>query len=184
VGTSFRMTLRARGGSGVFVWALVAGRLPLGLRLRDDGSIVGTPRFAGSYRFVARATDTEARSLRWPVTLVVAPRLRVRTQQLAPAKVGRFYSAELTTAGGVRPTVWKLRRGRLPHGIRLVPALGRFTGTPSEAGTHRVAVEVIDGLNVRSTRAFAIVVSTSLRKESGARNGSHEGAGTRPVPPN
>lgn len=71
VGTSFRMTLRARGGSGVFVWALVAGKLPLGLRLRDDGSIVGTPRFAGTYRFVARATDTEERALRWPVTLVV-----------------------------------------------------------------------------------------------------------------
>jgi putative Ig domain-containing protein len=161
VGMSFQMTLRARGGSGVFVWALAAGKLPLGLRLRDDGSIVGTPRLAGTYRFVAMATDTEERSLRWPVTLVVAPRLRVRTLQLARARVGRSYSAELTAVGGAGPTVWKLRRGRLPHGIRLVPALGRFTGTPSEAGRQQLTVEVVDGLNVRSSRTFAIVVSTS-----------------------
>ncbi len=164
VGTPFRMTLRARGGSGIFVWELVAGKLPVGLRLRDDGSIVGTPRIAGTYGFVARARDTEARSLRWPVMLVVAPRLVVRTQRLPAAKVGRFYRADLAAAGGVAPTVWKLSRGRLPQGIRLASALGRFTGTPREAGTHVIAVEVSDGLNAKSTGTFAIVINTSPRK--------------------
>jgi len=164
VGMPFRLTLRARGGSGLFVWELVAGKLPVGLGLRDDGSIVGTPRIAGTYGFVARARDTEARSLRWPVVLGVAPRLVVRTQQLPAAKVGRFYSAGLTAAGGVAPTVWKLSRGRLPQGIRLASALGRFTGTPREAGTHVIAVEVSDGLNAKSTSTFAIVINTSPRK--------------------
>ncbi|MBA2296186.1 MAG: putative Ig domain-containing protein [Actinobacteria bacterium] len=162
VGMPFRLTLRARGGSGLFVWELVAGKLPVGLGLRDDGSIVGTPRIAGTYRFVARARDTEARSLSWPVVLVVAPRLVVRTKQLPAAKVGRFYSAGLTAAGGVAPTVWKLRRGRLPHGIRLAPALGRFTGTPREAGTYLVAVEVTDGLKAKSTGTFAIVIKDAV----------------------
>ena len=164
VGIPFRMTLRARGGSGIFSWELVTGKLPVGVRLRDDGSIVGTPRTAGTYSFVARARDTESRSLRWPVMLAVAPRLRIRAQRLPAAKLGRFYSASLTTAGGVAPKVWKLTRGRLPPGIRLAPALGRFTGTPSQAGTHLVAVEASDGLNAKSTSTFAIVITAPPKK--------------------
>ena len=166
VGIPFRMTLRARGGSGIFDWELVAGRLPIGLRVDADGSIVGTPRTAGTYRFVARARDTEARSLRWPVMLDVATRLRIRAQRLPVGKLGRFYSVSLTTAGGVAPTVWKLTRGRLPSGIRLAPTLGRFTGTPSEAGTHVVAVEASDGLNAKSTSTYAIVITAPPTRAS------------------
>lgn len=158
VGMRFRMTLRARGGSGIFAWALVAGKLPEGLRLGVDGSIAGTPRTAGTYRFEARAKDTESRSLRWAATLSVVPRLLIRTQRLPAAKVGRFYSADLTAAGGVAPKVWRLTHGRLPRGIRLASALGRFSGTPKEAGRHLVTVEVSDGLKVKYTKAFSIVV--------------------------
>jgi large repetitive protein len=158
VGLPFRMTLRARGGSGIFVWALVDGKLPAGLRLGVDGSIAGNPRSSGTYRFEARARDTEARSLSWKTTLSVAPRIRIRTQRLPAGKVGRFYSAELTASGGFGPKVWKLTRGRLPRGIRLASALGRFTGTPKDAGTHVVTVEVSDGLEVTHTKTFSIVV--------------------------
>lgn len=130
VGRPFRLRLRARGGSGRFVWERAAGTLPTGLKLRDDGAIEGTPRRAGTYRFVTRSTDTEGRSLRWPVSLVVAAPLVARSQRLPVAKVGRFYSANLTAKGGVGATRWKLKRGRLPDGIRLAPRLGRLTGHP------------------------------------------------------
>jgi len=163
-GVPFQMTLRARGGSGVFAWALVAGKLPRGVRLGVDGSIVGTPRIAGSYSFEVRARDTEARSLKWPAMLLVAPRLRIPPQRPPVAKVGRFYSADLTATGGVAPKVWRLTRGRLPRGIRLTSALGRLTGTPRETGRHVVTVEVSDGLNVRSTRTLTLVVSTIPRR--------------------
>jgi len=158
VGMPFRMTLRARGGSGIFAWVLVGGKLPTGLRLGADGSIMGTPRISGTYQFEAKATDTESRSLRWAATLSVAPRLLIRTQRLPAATVGRFYSADLTAVGGATPKVWKLTRGRLPRGIRLVSALGRFTGIPRESGRHLVTVEVRDGLKVKYTKVFSIVV--------------------------
>jgi large repetitive protein len=181
VGIPFRMTLRARGGSGIFSWDIVAGRLPVGLRLRGDGSIVGTPLLAGTYRFVARARDTESRSVRWPVMLDVSPRLLIRYQRLPAGKLGRFYSAQLTTVGGVAPAVWKLKRGRLPTGIRLAPALGRFIGTPSETGTHVVAVEASDGLNAKSTSTFAIVITAppkSIRISASRRAGRSVGQTT------
>ena len=166
VGVPFRMTLRARGGSGIFAWALVEGKLPRGLRLGIAGSIVGTPRTAGSYRFEVRARDTEARSLKWPALLHVAPRLRIPPQRLPVAKVGCSYRADLTATGGIAPTVWKLTRGRLPRGIRLASALGRFGGIPKEAGRHLVTVEVSDGLNVKATRSFTIVTRATPRRQS------------------
>ncbi len=157
VGVPFRMTLRARGGSGGFVWTLAAGKLPLGLRLSAAGSITGTPHRAGTYRIEAKTRDTEARSLSWAGTIAVAPRLRIGTRSLPAATVGRLYTAPLTAAGGVAPKAWKVVRGRLPRGIRLASALGRLTGTPKEAGSHLVTVQVSDGLEVVHARTLRIV---------------------------
>ena len=76
VGCLSESALRARGGSGIFAWSLASGRLPEGLRLFADGSIEGTPRSNGTYRFTATAEDTEGRTVGWKVELAVAARLR------------------------------------------------------------------------------------------------------------
>lgn len=163
VGLPFGMALRARGGSGGFAWGLTEGRLPPGLRLDRDGSIVGAPRAAGTFRFVAQARDTEARSVSWPATLVVAERLAVRTRPFPAATVGRGYAAGLRAVGGVAPTRWRLASGRLPPGIHLARETGRLGGTPTKAGTFRFAVEVGDRLGATSQRAVAIVVRRARR---------------------
>ena len=158
VGMPFRMTLRARGGSGIFAWTLGGGKLPAGLRIGMDGSITGTPRTPGTYRFAAKARDTEARALRWATRLTVAPRLRIRARPLPAAEVDRLYRAELAAVGGVSPTVWRLTRGRLPRGIRLAPALGRLTGTPRDAGRYAFTVEITDELGMTDARTFSVLV--------------------------
>ena len=163
VGIPFRMTLRARGGSGIFVWRVAAGQLPPGVRIGVDGTIAGIPRTPGTYRFVARAKDTEARSLIRQMRISVAPRLRIQTQRLPAAEIGRGYRADLATVGGVSPTVWKLTHGRLPRGMRLASALGRLTGLPKETGTRVVTIEVSDGLKVKNAKTFRIVVSGGRR---------------------
>ena len=117
----------ARGGSGLFVGSLplerCRGTAATG-RWIDCGN---THRIAGTYRFVARARDTEARSLRWPVLLVVAPKLAVglsdcRRRSRSP------YSANLTARECCTDGLEAQER-RLTNGVRLVPTLGRFTGT-------------------------------------------------------
>ena len=158
VGVPFRMTLRARGGSGIFFWTVAGGKLPAGLKLGSAGTITGTPRRSGAFRFEAKARDTEARSLRWASTISVAPRVRIRAQRLPTARVAQLYGAQLASVGGAIPTVWKLARGRLPRGIRLVSSAGRLTGTPTEAGTHLVTFAVEDRLGVEHARTFRIVV--------------------------
>jgi hypothetical protein len=173
VGVPFRLTLRARGGTGIFAWALVDGRLPKGVRIRANGSIVGTPRAAGTYPITARARDTEARYVSWAGTLSVADRLRIRTQRLPAARVGRVYTTDLGSTGGVVPKTWTLERGRLPRGILLAKALGRFTGVPKKAGRYQVTVEVRDGLDVKSAKAFTILVRpASHATKPGSRPGT------------
>jgi large repetitive protein len=164
VGVPFRTALRARGGSGIFAWSLASGRLPEGLRLFADGTIEGTPRSNGTYRFTAKAEDTEGRTVGWKVELAIASRLRVHSQQLPRAQTGRTYRAELASVGGIGPTTWKLTHGRLPRGLRLESARGRLTGSPTEAGTHVFTVEVRDGLKVTVSRAFRIVVAKLPRE--------------------
>lgn len=163
VGIPFRMTLRARRGSGIFVWKVAGGRLPPGVRVGVHGTIAGIPWTPGTYRFVASAKDTEARSLIRQMKISVAPRLRIRTQRLPAAEIGRRYSADLSAAGGVAPTEWKLTHGRLPRGMRLASALGRLTGLPKETGTRVVAIEVSDGLKAKYAKTFRIVVLGSTR---------------------
>jgi large repetitive protein len=157
VGVPFRMTLRARGGTGVYAWKVADGRLPMGVRLHTAGLVAGVPRVAGRFHFTARVRDTEARYLSWARTLDVAPRLRIRTERLPGATVGRAYSADLTAAGGGASRAWKLERGRLPRGIRLA-APGQFAGTPRQAGTFRFAVTVRDDLGGKAMKTFRIAV--------------------------
>jgi len=159
VGRPFRMPLRARGGSGIFAWSLASGRLPAGLRLFADGSIAGTPRSHGVYRFTVRASDSEGRTIGRTAELAIVARLRVQTRRLPAARAGRTYRADLTATGGVAPTVWKVTGGRLPHGLRLESAQGRLTGSPTEPGTHSFTVEVRDGLRATGTGRFRLVVA-------------------------
>ena len=59
VGIRFEKTLAAAGGSGTYTWSLSSGALPAGVVLdATSGTIGGTPRTAGSYRFVVTATDS------------------------------------------------------------------------------------------------------------------------------
>jgi hypothetical protein len=153
----FRTTLTWCDGVGAVTWS-ASGALPPGVTLRTDGSVAGLPREAGRYRFTVTATDVRERVARYPATISVAPRLEVETTRVPAARVGRPYRATLTARGGVAPKVWRIRRGRLPRGLRLDAALGVVSGMARSIGTHRVTVEVKDGLELKAVRTFTLVV--------------------------
>lgn len=157
-GVPFRITLSWCGGVGMLAWRVSAGELPRGLTLRPDGSIAGAPRVPGTYEFTATATDVQRHAASYAITISVAPSLRFRTQQVPVARVGRTYLAKLRAIGGVAPKIWTVKRGRLPRGLRLDPALGVLAGTPTRPGTHRITVEARDNLEVKATTTFTIVV--------------------------
>ena len=157
IGVPFTTKLIAAGGNGAYTWTL-AGALPSGLALAADGTISGTPRAAGTFRFTATATDGETRTASYAGVLNVAQRLAISTLRLRPGKVGRLYRAKLATTGGVLPKKWKVTSGPLPRGIRLDRALGVLSGTPTRPGRYRVTFEARDALKVTSTKTFVINV--------------------------
>jgi hypothetical protein len=101
--------------------------------------------------------DTEARSVVWSGTVNVAPRLTARSAHVPLGRVGQRYAVMLRAEGGVGPRTWRVLRGRLPRGVRLVRG-GRLVGTPREAGMYDVVVRVRDGLGASAVATLAITV--------------------------
>jgi hypothetical protein len=56
-GVAANLTLTATGGTGPFVFSVVAGSLPAGLSLSSGGVLSGTPAAVGSSTFTVRATN-------------------------------------------------------------------------------------------------------------------------------
>jgi len=158
IGVPFQLALAASGGSGTYTWTLSSGTLPAGVALAATGTISGTPRAGGIFRFTATATDTEARKADYPGALNVAPRLAITTRLLRPAKVGRAYRQKVVTSGGVTPKVLRVTKGPLPRGIRYDRATGVLSGTPTRPGTYRITFDAVDALKVHSTKTLKLVV--------------------------
>jgi hypothetical protein len=157
VGVPFTAQHTASGGQGTFTWSIAPGALPAGLALAADGTISGTPTLAGRFVFTLTVTDRESRTARVNATLVVAPKLAIKTLKLLPAKVGRAYRGKVAKIGGVAPTVWTVR-GKLPKGLKFAPKLGLFLGTPSQAGKFRVTVQAVDGLGAKAQKILTLTV--------------------------
>lgn len=159
IGVPFQLALVASGGTGTYTWSLTSGTLPPGVALAASGTIAGTPRAGGAFRFTATATDTEGRKADYPGALNVAQRLAIATQLLRPAKVGRLYRQRIVTTGGVIPKVLKITKGPLPRGIHFDRTLGVLSGTPTKPGTYRITFLAMDALKAQSTKTLKLVVT-------------------------
>jgi hypothetical protein len=70
--------------------------------------------------------------------------LKVASQSLPAAIVGKTYRATLMAVGGVRPYVWSAAKGTLPPGLTLDSTSGRITGVPTSAGKTTITFHVKD----------------------------------------
>ena len=71
VGRPYLARLTASGGARPLTWRRTSGVLPAGVRLRRDGTLLGTPRAAGRLRPTLRATDALGRSASRQFVIVV-----------------------------------------------------------------------------------------------------------------
>jgi hypothetical protein len=147
----------ATGGAGTFTWSVSEGTLPAGVTLGSDGTLSGTPTVPGRFAFVMSVKDQEDRTTKVNATLVVAPKLVIRTLRLKAAKVGRPYRFKVTTLGGVAPTTWTVA-GKIPRGVNFGPRLGIFLGIPRKAGKYRLTLEAVDSLDVTATKTLTLTV--------------------------
>ena len=119
---------------------------PDGLHLTDVGAIAMAT-------LVHRSLDALGLVAAPPV-----PALAIVTRALPAARVGRRYSIQLSTRGGVVPVRWKRVAGVLPAGLALRPS-GMLEGGPRTVGRRPITLRATDVQGRSVTRRFLLSVA-------------------------
>jgi hypothetical protein len=146
VGTPYSFALGAP-DVGPGRWSLRAGTLPDGLLLDPAGTLSGIPTTAGSFPLTLSLTDGaghETRRLEFALT--VYPRFAVVSKRFPPLRVGRAFSARVTTEGAVGPVTYKVVAGRFPIGVRLDASTGVVRGKARKVGVYVLTIRATDSL--------------------------------------
>lgn len=162
IGIPYHFTPQATGGKPGYTWTL-EGTLPSGLTLNAaTGAVTGTPAAAGQSTLKLTVKDSVGLTMTVDYPLTVVPELLVAKRPLPAGKVGSAYSATLRATGGATPRTWKIlggRPGSLPRGLKLNARTGRITGTPRQAGTFHLRVQVTDKLGAHSALGIVLKVA-------------------------
>jgi len=162
VGVPFQLAPQASGGKPGYTWS-VDGVLPSGLTMdAASGAISGTPTAAGKSTVKLTVTDTLGLTSTVNLPFTVAARLLVTKKPLPAATVGRAYKVTLRATGGVVPRTWRILGGNpglLPKGLKLNARTGVLSGTPKQAGTFRLRIQVTDKLSAKSAVGFVVKVN-------------------------
>jgi hypothetical protein len=161
VGVAYTLKLTGAGGSGSYVWSIVAGSLPPGLTLAARGIISGTPLAAGTQAVTLQLADATNDTATASFTLPVIAGPVITSGSLPAAAAGAAYSLQLSAAGGTPPYNWTVLSGPLPLGIDLL-STGLLSGIPSALGTTVTTVQISDALGVRANATFTLVVQAPL----------------------
>lgn len=140
---AFAGKLLTSGGKATFVWSLVSGTLPPGIKLASTGAFSGTPTTPGNSTIVVSVHDAAkpVNTASASVTIVITP-LTITTTAFSDP-VDKAFAGKLVASGGKPTLVWSFVSGALPAGIKLA-STGAFSGTPTTPGTSTFTVKVTD----------------------------------------
>lgn len=149
VGQNYSFQMQSSGGGPPFNWSIVLGGLPPGILLSGQtGLVAGMPTQAGNYSFTIEVTDStftgQQASMESLSIVISVPNLTITTLNLPDGIVGQSYSFQLQAWGGTLPYMWSIVGGSLAPGVQLDPLTGKITGTPTQAGTSMVTIQVTD----------------------------------------
>jgi len=85
------------------------------------------------------------------------PELKITTEALPTALVGKNYSVKLAAEGGKAPYTWKLSQGALPDGLLVTPD-GEVKGVPKNEAKASVAIEVSDSDKKTKSKIYVLEV--------------------------
>lgn len=174
VGTPYEWEFEAEEGCIPYRFAYLNGTLPPGLRVTEDGKLVGTPTEAGTFSFwvvlrdnsgphnpacVLPSTPSEGE-----FTMVVLKDLAVATKTLPNGIPGRPYSAQLEFSNPEAgwTVTWEIKAGTLPAGLTLSKS-GLISGTPTGVDKKTFTVRVAEPFRRWGEQELTLTVGTSLQ---------------------
>lgn len=166
-GEFYTHQFEGEGGCGPtlpYSFTVLAGALPPGLVLGDNGNVIGIPQQTGEWSFWVELSDEDPPSADWCIpitserlfTITVRPGVGILQSSPHALVVGRAFSLQLTSAGG-GPQVWSLWAGKPPAGITLSRD-GLLSGTPTAKGSSTFIVQVdVGGRTATQTLTLTVV---------------------------
>ena len=162
VGVAASLQLTASGGTGSYVFSVIAGTLPAGVTLTPGGLLSGTPTAAGSSTVTIQATDGNGCPGAVTYVIVIAPAacpvIAIAPTTIPPGRVGVAASLQLTASGGIGPYVFTVATGSLPAGVTL-SSTGLLSGTPTNLGSSTVTIRVTDANNCPAIISYTVVIA-------------------------
>jgi hypothetical protein len=166
-GTVYQASFSATGGTTPYSWSVSSGSLPPGLALSSTGQITGTPTAVGSASFTVKVTDSsspaQSATKSFSITVVSSTTpVQIVTTSLPAGQVNSGYSTSLAASGGTAPYTWSILSGSLPSGVTLA-ANGQISGTPTQAATSSVTIQVKDSSSTPQTasKGFSVTIATA-----------------------
>jgi hypothetical protein len=87
--------------------------------------------------------------------------LQIAPANVSPAIEGVAYQATLQASGGTSSYEWSVISGSLPKGLRLNPATGVISGTPTQSGTSSFSVSITES-GVHPSASLSATVSITV----------------------
>jgi hypothetical protein len=165
--------INAEGTYPPYTWSVSAGALPPGLSLDPEtGVLSGVPTAAGVYSFTLGVEDSYSNYGEAPASIYYgnwgeqtfvltinpaqSPLAIWFPETLPDGAVSRLYGETLYASGGSGPYTWS--GSSLPPGLMLVSS-GVVVGTPTEPGTFRFSVTVMDAKGASASKEYSIRIS-------------------------
>ncbi len=164
VGEAYSQALKASGVNGPAVWILAAGELPPKISLTPAGVISGYPDQAGEWWFTVRVAGADGGGTAKKLRLLILAAseemdgLRIVTEELPKALLGRNYLHQLTAEGGLPPYLWYIEMGEPPESLRLNPDSGALIGIPRQVGDFQFTVRATDEEEDTAFRGYRLQV--------------------------
>jgi hypothetical protein len=158
-GQNYTVSLAAANGTPPYQWSIGPG-LPAGLTFGTSGIISGIPTNLGIFNFVVQATDAaqQVATANLSITVNPGPLTITTVPPLFSGIVGIPYAQSFSASGGRPPYAWSILSGSVA-GLSLDPTTGALQGTPQNAGTFNLTVQVADSVGTKVSQNFSVVVN-------------------------